>query len=69
MVEVVYSIAVSFGQHPGWQNFNNGDYINVLADDGDHIWSGSRYGGLARINKSSDETEFYNKSNSGLPDP
>ena len=36
-------------------------------EDGDCIWTGTN-GGLVKIDKTSGETTFYNRANSGLPD-
>ena len=49
-----------------WLNYTNGDNINCLKLNEEHLWVGTN-GGLVCINTLSGETKYYNRSNSGLP--
>jgi ligand-binding sensor domain-containing protein len=49
-----------------WLNYTNGDFIHCIKHKEGHIWVGTN-GGLVRIDTSSGETQYYNRSNSGLP--
>ena len=57
----------AFAQDPHWINYNNGKSIMALAEEGDFMWVGTLYSGLAKINKTTGEGTFYNKANSELP--
>jgi len=59
-------LSTSFAQNPDWINYTSGDDVNTLADDGEYLWVGTTVG-LVKINKTSGETDFYTKDNSGLP--
>jgi ligand-binding sensor domain-containing protein len=58
-----FSISLSNDQ---WINYTNNEYICALVHDGDFLWIGTT-GGLVRINKKTEEIEYFNKTNSGLP--
>ena len=49
-----------------WLNYTSGKQINVVKPDGDYIWAGT-YGGLVKLNRTTGNAEFFNKSNSPLP--
>lgn len=57
----------SNAQNPQWLNYTNGDNIKALAEEGNNIWVGTE-GGLVKLDKTTGNQTFYNKSNSGLPD-
>lgn len=57
----------SFAQNPEWMNFSNGNFISEITSDADTLWVGTQ-GGLVKIDKTTGETLFYNKLNSGLSD-
>lgn len=61
----LFSTAVC-SQAPDWVNFTCGKNVSALADDGEYLRVGTG-GGLARLNKTTDEAIFYNRGNSGLP--
>ena len=44
-----------------------GTNVNSVVVEGDNIWAGTN-GGLVKLNKTTGESTFYNKANSGLPD-
>ena len=50
-----------------WTQFSNFTDFTSVADDGDHIWIGTR-GGLIRIGKASADTDYFNPMNSPLTD-
>jgi ligand-binding sensor domain-containing protein len=54
-------------QYPNWKNYTDGGYISDICRQGDLMWIGT-LGGLVRINTLTDETTFFNKTNSGIPD-
>lgn len=67
-LSIIFSIFLSagFAQNPEWLNYTNGDWVSALIEEGNYIWAGTN-GGLVKINKTSGETTFYNRANSGLP--
>jgi hypothetical protein len=54
-------------QHPDWENFTNGQGVNVLLDHGNELWIGAFCGGLIKLDKTTGEKTFYDHANSGLP--
>ena len=68
LYSIIFStfLSVSFAQNPEWINYTEGNYVSALIEDGNYIWAGTN-GGLVKIDKTSGEPTFYNKTNSGLP--
>ena len=56
-----------YSQSPEWEQYTSGNNITAVETNGDIVWVGTA-GGLVKIDLSTDETTFYNRSNSGLPD-
>ena len=54
-------------QYPGWRNYTCGKQVKAVAIKHNDVWAGTT-AGLAKINKATGQTVFYNKANSGLPD-
>ncbi len=68
-VTVVFLCSFNIGiysQNPEWINYTNGDQINAIAQEGSTVWVATS-GGLVSIDKNTDNTVYYNRSNSGLP--
>ena len=64
---VVFAIAFfTNAQNPQWINYTNGDEISSLTIDNNSVWIGT-YGGLVLHDINTNNQEFYNKANSGLP--
>ena len=57
---------ITFSQNPEWMNFTAGNYVKAIAIEGNYVWVGTT-GGLVKIDKTTGNTIFYNRSNSGLP--
>jgi ligand-binding sensor domain-containing protein len=53
-------------QNSEWLDYTDGSDIRAIASEGNFIWVATS-GGLVRINSINNETKFYNKANSGLP--
>ena len=53
-------------QDPQWLNYNRGDKISSLAEEGNNMWVGT-IGGLVKLDKITGISTFYNRANSGLP--
>ena len=54
-----------FTQNPTWVNFTSGTEILSMTHSGAIIWVGTG-GGLARINRQTGESKYYNSCNSGM---
>ena len=66
---IVFLFCISitlFAQQPEWKNYTNGDYITALEFEGDLVWIGT-WGGVVQINRTTGDTFYYDKLNSGLP--
>ncbi len=57
----------AFAQNPEWINFTAGNDVRAVAVEGNYIWVGTE-GGLVKLDKTTGNMTFYNRSNSGLPD-
>ncbi|MEN3039651.1 MAG: hypothetical protein ABDI07_11010 [Candidatus Kryptonium sp.] len=53
-------------QNPEWINFTYGNSVLAIAFEGNYVWVGTS-GGLVRLDRTTGERIFYNRSNSGLP--
>ena len=62
-----YSIIVPISGCYEWLQYTSGTQITALVDDGNYLWVGS-YGGLTRLDKTTEDMTHYNTANSGLPD-
>jgi ligand-binding sensor domain-containing protein len=62
----LFCIQSVIAQNPLWMNFTNGDMITDMAENGNILWVGTS-GGLVKYDKTTLQTTFYNKGNSGLP--
>ncbi len=56
-----------YAQNQEWINYAEGEIIHSIAIEGNYIWAGST-NGLIKLNKTTGELTFYNKTNSSLPD-
>lgn len=54
-------------QNPEWKNYTNGDKVFDILDNDQFLWIGT-WGGLVKLNKNTEQTTFYNRANSGIPD-
>jgi len=69
-LSILYYLTFSFqvyAQYPNWKNYTEGSLIYEVRKQGNFMWVGTR-GGLLKINTTTSETTFYDKTNSGLPD-
>jgi len=57
----------AFSQNPEWINYTSGKIITEIIEEGNYLWIGTT-GGIVKLHKQTGQTEFFNKSNSGLPD-
>jgi ligand-binding sensor domain-containing protein len=62
---MLFTLNVS-AQNPQWMNFTNGDAVNDIARLGNTLWIATM-GGLVEYDKTTGQSVFYNKANSGLP--
>lgn len=53
-------------QYPGWNQYTSGKSIQAIVEEGDFLWVATS-GGVALINKNTDEVKFITNANSGLP--
>jgi ligand-binding sensor domain-containing protein len=53
-------------QTPEWINLANGDKVFCIKDAGDNLWIGTD-GGLVKLNKVTENINYYNRANAGLP--
>ena len=49
-----------------WLNYTNGETVNGIAEDAFYVWAATT-GGLARLNKFTNEIHYFTRANSGLP--
>ena len=56
-----------FAQYPNWKNYTDGGYVYDICRQGNLMWIGT-LGGLVRVNTLTNETTYFDKTNSGLPD-
>ncbi len=67
LISICFSLnSTVLSQNPEWINYTNGQDINSIAIEDDYLWAGTT-GGLVKLNKTTGESTFYNKANSGLP--
>ena len=74
MKQIFYSLLIlfyshtitTFSQYSEWINYTNGNDINAIEIDGDFVWIGTD-GGLVKIDKTTGNSIYFNKTNSGLP--
>ncbi|MDR2293181.1 MAG: hypothetical protein LBE11_06890, partial [Prevotellaceae bacterium] len=59
--------ALAFSQLSDWVNYTNGNMVTEILNDGDYLWIATD-GGLAKMNKNTEEKTFYNRANAGLPE-
>jgi len=57
----------AMAQLTNWENFTNGDMVTKIIADGDYLWIATG-GGLVKMNRHTEEKEFYNRASAGLPD-
>ena len=62
----IISFSVIYAQNPEWINYTNGQNVTSVVIEGNNVWIGTT-GGLVKLNKTTGEKTFFNKSNSGLP--
>lgn len=55
-----------FSQNPEWLNYTFGNDVTSIADEENYLWIGTT-GGFVRLEKTTNEIVFFNKTNSGLP--
>lgn len=63
---LIIAITGLYAQHPGWTNYTYGKSVRSICSDAEYTWVATE-GGLARINRTTLETAFFNRANSGLP--
>lgn len=63
----ILSLSFSFSQNPEWIIWSDIGYANVITIEENYVWVGTSEG-LVKIDRSSSEKMFFNKSNSVLPD-
>ncbi len=51
-----------------WKTYLATGSRNAIAIEGDYVWVGTTGSGLVRVNKVTDAVDYYNTSNSNLPD-
>jgi ligand-binding sensor domain-containing protein len=54
-------------QTPEWVNYTNGENILAIAEEGQYLWVGTQ-GGLVKIDKQNGSVQYFDKTNSDLPD-
>ncbi len=59
--------SLTLAQNSEWINFNVGQYVQAVAAEGNYMWVGTN-GDLVKLDKTTGNMTFYNRSNSGLPD-
>ena len=68
MTAFLSGMGMASGKYPGWTVYKaNGKAVNAISIRGDEVWVGTS-GGVAMIDRVSNETVVFNTSNSGLPD-
>jgi ligand-binding sensor domain-containing protein len=67
IVEFLIVTHLSFSQNPEWINYLYSSTITSIATEGSNIWIGTYKGGLLRLDPSTGEKVFFNRSNSDIP--
>ena len=67
LVVILLAYTLAYPQNQESRNYSNSGYVHALATEGNYIWAGTS-DGLVKIDKISSVPNFYDKSNSGLPD-
>jgi len=57
----------AFAAEPTWTNYMIHPEVRAVVVQGDHVWAGTEWDGLIKINRKTGSREFYTVSNSALP--
>ena len=66
-VILVFFCKAGIAQNPEWIFLSKVSYINTIADEDNCVWVGTN-AGIVRINKTTGNRDFFDKSNSPIPD-
>ncbi|MBN1996936.1 hypothetical protein JW935_05245 [candidate division KSB1 bacterium] len=58
----------AYSQAPQWKSYTDGNIVTSLAVEGESVWIGYRYSGLAYLENPAGSLFYYNENNSGMPE-
>jgi len=61
---LIYSL---YSQNPQWLNYTNGNSVSAIAIEGESVWIGFEYHGVAYLENPAGSLKYYTVENSGLP--
>ncbi|MBI1932434.1 MAG: hypothetical protein HYS24_07835 [Ignavibacteriales bacterium] len=66
LIMLVFEMNCLNAQNDEWKTYTNSSEVRDIAEESNFLWLATN-GGLVKFDKLTGETEFYNRSNSGLP--